>query len=232
MKKLFQEYKKFKALVFFGQIAVKRKIREILKRKTFYVIGDSHVQCFQHELFRIHHIGPSTAYKLGFEKSTTKGREKVIKILNKIYNSRVLNVIFVFGELDARIHINKAANEKKISLNKAIEDTINSYMKFLTFIKRKYPLIDIYVFNILPQGEEKNVYNFPYYASKKLRTIIAEKFNEKLKIKCKKNKLKFINIYDNLINNKKNRKKEYVYDEVHFNRKIIPFVINELRKFS
>jgi lysophospholipase L1-like esterase len=232
MKSFTTKYKKIKAFVFFGSIGIKRRIREVLGKQTFYVIGDSHVQCFQHEFFRIFHIGPSTAYKLGFKQSTTGGRQKVIKILNKIYKNKPLNVIFVFGELDVRIHINKAVKEKKISLNDAVKKTVNSYMNFLILIKKKYPYINIYVYNILPQGEEKNIYNFPYYAAKARRRIIAEKLNRELKEQSALNTFKFVYIYNNLIDENKNRKKEYIFDDVHFNRKTMPFVINAINRLT
>ena len=230
MKILLQKYKKIKAFVFFWQILLKAKFREIFKKDFFYVIGDSHVQCFQHEFFKYFHLGPSTAYKLGFKKSTTKGREKALNTIKKIYKNKRINIIFVFGELDTRIHINKAICEKKISLEKAIIKTVNSYMKFLRYVKNKFPLINMHIFNVLPQGEEKNIYNFPYYADRKKRTHIAERLNAELKKQCLENNFKFIYIYDNLIDKAKNRKKEYIYDEVHFNRKIVPFVIKEIKK--
>jgi len=232
MKSLTPKYKKIKGVVFFGSVGIKRRIREALGKQSFYVIGDSHTQCFQHELFRIFHIGPSTAYKLGFKQSTTKGRQKVIKILNKIYKNKPLNVIFVFGELDVRIHINKAVKEKKISLDKAVKETVNSYISFLILVKKKHPLLNIYVYNVLPQGEEKNVYDFPYYAAKAKRRIIAEKLNKELKEQSALNSFKFIYIYDNLIDENKNRKKEYIFDDVHFNRKIMPLVINAISRLT
>lgn len=232
MKKTMHLYKQFKGIVFFGLLDIKRKLRIITGKKLYYVIGDSHTLCFQHECFEIHHLGPATAYKLNFNKSTTRGREKVLKILRKIYKGKSINVVFVFGELDTRIHINKISNEKKLTVNKVIDETIKSYLSFLNFIKEKYPFIDIYVFNILPQGEEENIYNFPYYASREKRSMIAREMNKKLKKEVFKNKFKFIYIYDNLIHKNGERIRKFVFDDVHFNRKIMPFVLSSLNKIS
>lgn len=232
MNKMMHLYKQFKGVVFFGLLGIKRKLRIISGKKIYYVIGDSHTLCFQHEFFEIHHLGPATAYKLNFNKSTTRAREKMLKIIKKIYKGKSINIIFVFGELDTRIHINKISNEKKLTINKVIDETIKSYMIFLNFIKEKYPLIDIYVFNVLPQGEEENIYNFPYYASREKRSMIAKEMNKRLKKEASKNKFKFIYIYDNLINNKGERIRKFVFDDVHFNRKIMPFVVSALDKLS
>ncbi len=211
---------------------LKRIIKGINEDNLYYVIGDSHTLCFQHEVFKIFHIGPATAYKLNFENSTTKSREKVLTILNKIYKDQPINVIFIFGEIDTRIHINKISYEKNIKIDKVIENTVKAYMEFLNFIKKKYPLINIYVFNLLPQGEEDNIYNYPFYASREKRMKIAEKMNLVLRRYIKKNKFKFIYIYDYLIDKGGNRKKEYIYDLIHYNRRIIPLVLENLKKLS
>jgi hypothetical protein len=228
MNILLQKYKQIKGLLFFSYINVQRIFRILTNKPIFHVIGDSHTTSFLHPAFVIHHIGPSTAYKLNFQKSTTMGREKVIKILNKIYKKKKRNVIFVFGELDVRIHINKIVNQKDIPINNVIESTVKSYFNFLKHIKEEYPFIQIYVFNVLPQGEEQNIYNYPYYASRKKRSHIAQTVNNILKQYTKQEKYIFIDIYNCLINKKGQRIKDYVFDDVHFNRKMMKFVLAQL----
>ena len=95
---------------------------------------------------------------MNFDKSTTNSKQKVIGILNCIYKNKPINVIFVFGELDARIHIYKTFKEKKISVDFLIQKTVESYTNFISFVKREYPLINVYIFNVLPQGEQGNIY--------------------------------------------------------------------------
>jgi lysophospholipase L1-like esterase len=85
------------------------------------------------------------------------------------------------------------------------------------------------VFNILPQGEQGNIYNVPYYASRDKRTAIAAKMNKMLKFYSEKEKYKFIDINNKLIDSTGRRKKEYIFDDVHFNRKIMKFVSEELK---
>ena len=232
MNKLKYVYKWIKGVIFFNYIKVRARLRVFLGGKVYYVIGDSHTLCFQHEYFKINHIGPATAYKLGFKKSTTGSRGKVIKILNKLYKEKPINVIFVFGELDVRIHINKASNEKKLGVSEVIDETVSSYISFLEFVKNKYPLINIYVFNVLPQGEEENIYNYPFYASREKRKKIASEMNEKLKKIVKIKRFNFINVYDQLVDSKGRRIKKFVFDDVHFNRKIMPFVVKVLKNLE
>src|ERR1035437_3675552 len=98
MNILLRKYKHIKGLVFFTYLKIAHKIRILTKRSVYHVIGDSHTTCFLNPNFVIHHIGPATAYKLNFDKSSTRGREKVLKILKKIYKQKSMNVIFIFGE--------------------------------------------------------------------------------------------------------------------------------------
>lgn len=226
MKNLHSHYKKFKGIIFFSFLGLKQSLRKILHRNIYHVIGDSHSLNFIHDQFIIHHVGPATAYKLNFEESTTNSKKKVINILNKIYKKKPINVIFVFGELDARIHIYKISKEKNINIKTLIKKTIVSYMDFLNLIKKRFPLVNIYIFNVLPQGEERNVYKFSYYATFGKRKEIAENMNELLAKYAKLNNVKFIDIYSKLIDINGNRKKEYIFDDVHFNRKIIPYITN------
>jgi len=232
MNVLFKKYKEFKATVFFYQLNLKKIFRRINNQSFYHVIGDSHVLSFLHEAFTIHHIGSATAYKLSSEKSTTNSRKKIINLLNKIYKEKPFNLIFVFGEIDARIHINKTSKNRKTSISKVAEQTISSYMNFLKLIKEKYPLITIYIFNVLPQGEQENIYNVPFYASRKERSKIVETMNRMLKEYSKKNDFKFIYIYDKLIDKNGKRQMKYIFDDVHFNRKIIPYVLDSINKIN
>lgn len=228
MVKILQNYKKYKGQIFFKILSFKRVLRSFLGKKIFYVIGDSHTLNFLHEAFIIYHIGPATAYKLNFANSTTRSREKVIKILDKIYKNKHINVIFVFGEIDVRIHINKIVHQRNKTLESVVIETVKSYMQFLNYIKEKYPKINIYVFNVLPQGEEENIYKYPFYASLKKRSVIAININKYLKDYSDKNKFKFVSVYDLLIDKYGKRKKEFIFDKVHYNKKIIPYIINQL----
>jgi hypothetical protein len=229
MNILLQRYKQAKRLLFFSYLNAVRAFRVLINKPVYHVIGDSHTTNFLHPAFIIHHVGPATAYKLNFKTSTTKGREKVLKILNGIYQQKPLNVIFVFGELDVRLQINKVSKEKKISIDKAVKATVDSYFNFLKYIKEQFPLVNIYVFNVLPQGEEENIYGSTHYATRDKRSSIAALTNSAYRENSEIAGFKFIEIYNKLIDAKGQRKREYVFDDVHYNRKIMKFVIKELK---
>jgi hypothetical protein len=53
--------------------------------------------------------------------------------------------------------------------------------------------------------------------------------NSKYKEYSKSESFKFIDICNKLIDAKGQRKREYVFDDVHYNRKVIKFVMEELK---
>jgi hypothetical protein len=227
--KIIKQFKHFKNLLFTFFLTSVFRLRILLGLPVYYVIGDSHAGSFLNPVFKIYQVGPATAYRLDYENSTTKGREKVLKILNSIYKSKHLNVIFVFGEIDIRGHINKTAIKNKLPVNKVINSTVDSYFNFLQFVKSKYPLINIYVFNVLPQGEEENIYGFQFFATRDKRSAISVAMNKRLKMYANKFNYTFIDIYNYLIDGKGERIKEYVFDKVHYNKKIVKFILKTLK---
>lgn len=117
------------------------RLFRILKQKPIYnVIGDSHSLTFSNTAFIVHHIGPATAYKLNFQNSTTQSRRKVFSLLKKIYKGKRLNVMFVFGEMDARIHINKISKEKKYTVKHSNKEYRQFIYIFLKICKRKFSI--------------------------------------------------------------------------------------------
>lgn len=220
--------KKIKHIGFNSYIKVKRIIRNVKKQPTIHVIGDSHSLAFQHESFIIHHIGPATSYKLNSSTSTTKSKEKIYKIIQEISRDKNATILFIFGEIDCRIHINKASKKFGISLEKSIENTVKEYEKFLQQMKKDFPKNTILVLNVLPAGEEKNIYKVKYYPSRKLHMQIVRKFNNSLDKFCKKEKIFFINVFDQLLDENDKRVKAYTFDAIHYNKKILPFIVNEI----
>lgn len=207
--------------------------RQIYRRKTdkpiIHVIGDSHALLFQNELFIIHHIGPATAYNLRSHNSSTRSREKINTLLLKLPQNKYNTVLFVFGDIDCRNHIYNISKKNNITLSLAIKNTINSYECFLKKVSDGYPHNRIILLNVLPPGEEKNIYNIQYYASRELQLKIIKEFNKQLRELCLKNNYIFLSVFNELLDNSNKRLKKYIFDSVHYNKKIVPFIIKELQ---
>lgn len=222
--------KSVKHQLFLLRIILKRKHRKVVNKPIIYVFGDSHTMNFQHALFLTTHVGPATAYNLSSSKSTTQAGVKIDNVLDKLSSSSSHYFLFVFGEIDCRIHINKVSKTLHKSLDKVVGDTVDAYVSYLQSIQLKFPQSRIMVLNVLPSGEEKNIYNTKFYPSRALHLKIVLLFNEELSKKCKENKFIFISVFNQLVDASHKRIRRYVYDDIHFNRKIIPFITTEIFK--
>jgi hypothetical protein len=210
------------------KIQIKQKIRILQNQEIIHVFGDSHSLLFQHELFKIHYIGPATAYNLGSEKSSNNSWEKMCNELKTIPNHKSQRIVLVFGEIDARIHIYKIHKEKNIEIDSVIENTVEQYIECINKLRSMFPEFIFIVFNILPPGEQGNYYNYRFYADRDTRLKITRKLNEKLHEIAKKNNIQFVTLFDSLIDIHGNRIKELIFDDIHYSNKIVKYVIKEL----
>lgn len=209
------------------KIKTHQKLRQFLGQKVVYVIGDSHTLSFQSERLIVSYIGAVTAFNLVKENSTSKGREKLFAVVNKLKKGD--KVLLVFGEIDARMHVfnQHMKSKKKDSMEKIMEKVVKNYEKVINEIMGRG--IEVMVYNIVPPGNQGNIYNYPFYADWKTRLWITSVMNDMLKDMCKRNGLKFIDIYRETINSnnlteEKYRLKEFIFDEVHLNDKITNLV--------
>ncbi len=210
-------------------LLIRKKIRRLQSKPVIYCIGDSHSLLFQHPLFDIKYIGPATAYRLGALSSSNSSSKKVEEILKNLPPRKQNIILLVFGEIDARIHIYKATKEKGITLNEAILETVSSYINYVHRLQVKYPETIFMILNVLPQGEQGNFYGYKYYADRDTRVAITKDLNTTLKSISQKNGIDFIEAYDELIDVNSQRKKEFIFDEIHFSNKIVPYVIHPIK---
>jgi hypothetical protein len=222
--------RKIKHIIVFSILSLKRSYRKLTNKPLIYVFGDSHsLNLKHHDLFYVTHVGPATAYKLQDAYSTTQAKKKIYQVLNKLSSDRHYFFLFIFGEIDCRIHINKISNLTNKPLNRVIDNTIKRYGNFLKSIQSSFPKSTIIVMNVLPPGEEKNIYNTPFYPSRELHMRIVQIFNSKLKKFCLENNFLFLSVFEKIITKSKSRKRKYVFDAVHYNTNIIKLVLTELK---
>ncbi len=228
--KILNLLRKIKHAIVFSILFLKRCYRKWMNKPIIYVFGDSHSLTFKHyDLFHVTHVGPATAYKLQDENSTTQARKKIYHVLNQLSADKHYLFLFIFGEIDCRIHINKVSNLTNTSLDTVIANTVERYGDFLKNIQSSFPKSTIMVLNVFPPGEEKNIYNTPYYPSRKLHLKIVRMFNSKLKKFCLENNFIFLSVFEELITESSKRIREYIFDAVHYNKNIVQLVINKLK---
>lgn len=111
-----------------------RLILSRLGKKKIIVFGDSHSAVFSNiENMDVVHVGPATAHNLSRANSTTQAREKILAKLETCPSEETA-VLLVFGEIDCRMHILKAASSPDVTVRQAVEATVERYCGFLKSI--------------------------------------------------------------------------------------------------
>lgn len=212
--------------------------------KTIHCIGDSHCCFFYGQdkvikiegkidslipFFKVYYIGPSLAYNLCTLGTTTRGREIIFELLeNKIpQGSRIL---LCFGEIDCRLHILKQAKIQNKDVNTTVEDCVKRYFSFIKEIKAKG--YEVLVWNVVATAVDsvQNGEGYPKQGTCEERNSLTKHFNEELKKLLVDESIKFISIFDKLVDGKNLTKEEFYMDPTHLSQKIMPDVIEELRK--
>ncbi len=194
----------------------------------FHVICDSHGYVFAGEkFFIVHPIGPATAYKLRYRGGTLRAKEKLFGLVSRL-NKRSI-IITTYGDLDCRIHIHKQfkLNDEKIPIRELIRRTVVNYCIALRQLKKLNK--KVIALSIPPASYQKNIYNAEFYAPQKLRAQMYREYNDLLAEECKRTGIKFVNTYKYLADERGFTRKEYLRDEIHLNKKYIPFFIQELK---
>lgn len=219
--------------------AVLRAKSSISNTCIIHVIGDSHVKPFIYQWpFHVHHISQATAYNLGKEGSFTKSTMFLKLFLSKI-NPKKDVVFLVFGEIDARVHIylQYGKSGKTVSVDSLIDNTVERYGQVMKQLQNEGFTLCIH--GIPPAASKEFITALPFSGKPRERSEISRKFNEKLREHCKSIGVTYIDIQSIASDESGFIKKYYLADEVHCNRRIVPFarktIINAVKhkkKFS
>ncbi len=199
--------------------------------RQIFSLGDSHsLRCFEQHpriadsttLFGYNKLDGKTAFNL------TRHEKQVRKIRRSL---RDKHIIFVFGEVDVRIHIKYKATQTNIPPETLIQNTADRYTDYVRGVRdRGY---NIHVFNVVPTGNfslpeaaswRKNL-AYPFLASRQERTRYTEEMNSRLAAHCAAKNIPFIDIYSHLIDASGQRRKELIYDFSHLNNKTADLVM-------
>lgn len=172
-----------------------------------YVVGDSHawIPFIKSNYFEKLSVGPRTAHKLD-------SRER--EIVNKINYMIDSKIIFVFGEIDCRVHLFKEHHKQQRPIEHLILDTAERYVMLVKRLRRRG--YDIAILNVVPTGDAGNA-GYKFYGSPAQRRDITTRFNAAVKELCIEHRIPFIDIYSELVDHKGWRKKHLIKDDVHLN---------------
>ncbi|MBE6444393.1 MAG: hypothetical protein E7020_07010 [Alphaproteobacteria bacterium] len=224
-------------------------------KNTFFVIGDSHTDIFSSNQFEkkillgfkelksnlwgsvysapefvTYHLDACLAYNINKTNTTMKGHEKVDYLIKNKYLPKGCKVITSFGEIDCRVHIKKQAEKQNKTIDDVIDDVIEQYGNFLISLQNKGYNVIAYA-PIASQKENIDIDPmFPRYGNEIERNKISLRFGNKLQMFCNKNKIKFISLLNDLVNNDLTTKSEFYRDGVHLNMDARPIIIEKVKR--
>ncbi|MBN1376134.1 MAG: SGNH/GDSL hydrolase family protein [Dehalococcoidia bacterium] len=196
---------------------------DITNSCIIHTIGDSHVMPFIFQWpFHVHHISQATAYNLVKDGSFTRSKEYLNLFLSKIDRKRDI-VFLVFGEIDARVHIylQYGKSGKTIPFERLIDATVDRYGQTISRIKDEG--FAVCVHGIPPAASKEFITALPFSGKPRERSEISRQFNIKLRDFCQWIEVPYVDIQSIASDEKGFIKKCYLADEVHCNRRIVPF---------
>ena len=170
---------------------------------------------------RTHRLGPVLCYSFG--------RDVFSKCDISLKKYKVLDgdiVVFAFGEIDCRCHINKYDSNSYVSL---IDQIVKNY---IIAIKRNVQkcnakLHAVCIFNIPPPASRDKTNenpNYPFLGDDETRKSYHLYFNTKLLEEAKNNGYKFIDVYEQYSDNNGYLSEKYSDGKVHIKN---PYYIKE-----
>ena len=176
------------------------------------------------------HLGPALAYNLNKNNTTTKAREKIEYLIRKKYLPPQSTILCCFGEIDLRVHILKLAETRNQSQRELIDNTLNNYIDFLLFLSRNEYQVYCWGAIATQTNDAPDNLEFPKYGDEINRNKATKYFNDKLGIMCKKNRIGFISIFDELVDKNYSTKKEfYSSDNCHLGQKAMELATPKLK---
>ena len=204
-------------------------------------IGDSHSSVFSEEekivgvwpkkeykvlsRFKPIRIGPSTAYNL-FKKVNL-----LDDVLNKTLYFSKDYALFCFGEVDIRAHLIKQSKLQNKDVGLLTKECVVRYVEAIKLVKPKRK-IQKAIFGPIASWSLDKPYDGPSYGTNLERNFVTKVFNQELEILCEENDIKFISIFESLLNKDGTTNSIYLDDMgagIHLSQKAMPLIIKEMK---
>lgn len=201
-----------------------------------YVIGNSHADMFYNDNRFIVVTGNInaglTAHNLNKKNSTSNSYRILMELANRIDKKNDIIILAGYGEVDCRIHIyyQYKKNNEKITVTQLIDNTVHNFCSVMQELKDMG--IRFYIIGIPPAGHEKNLYNYPWYATPEIHCNIYREFNQRLRDFCNKKGYRYLDIYARTVDDNGFIKQEFALDDVHLNDNAKLIIMEILKEFK
>ena len=195
--------------------------------KSLVCIGDSHASFFsgedkvqpQYPEPSQNHIpylagirlGAVLAYSLHREHTQNQGREKLFEILSRT-DPAATDIILCFGEIDCRFHLLRQA-ESRPPLEAVVADCADKYFQVIMEVRRLG--FQVMVWNATPTSYTETNPEYPNHGTHLQRNNCTRLFNRLVAERCEREQIRFIDIFDHLVDKRNYTKEYYLFDGVH-----------------
>ncbi|MCH9616907.1 MAG: hypothetical protein SP4CHLAM5_03830 [Chlamydiia bacterium] len=100
-------------------------------------------------------------------------------------------LVFCFGEIDVRCHIDKQVTKEKRELDEVLSKLVEGYLLQIKKIAKKYKVIPV-IFGVTPPVRELTVDGYPSVGPAEARV----KYTKRLNAKLKKSKILYFDVFD------------------------------------
>ena len=164
--------------------------------------------------------GPNTAYNM-ITKTTLV--DEIIKEYN--VSKEKDYILFVYGEIDTRMHVGKQQELGKDPVT-IVKEISNRYFNFIE--KYKNEGYEVLVWCVPPSGISDNKAH-PLYNSPAKRNVISKLMNEEFGDRCKTLNIPFVNIWNEITS--EGNYFHYFQDAIHLSYLACKDLINQKLKF-
>jgi hypothetical protein len=157
---------------------------------TVHVFGDSHSQEFKLVPgCKINWLGAITMHRVGRDG---------LNFIN-IRNFGVQEgdtVVYVFGEIDARVWIGKQRDEQFRNVYEVINTLATNYIRTILDNQKLYLHLKSVVYSVTPPSNLGFNPDYPFYGTLQDRVFITKVLNGRLKELCFQSNIYFLDVYD------------------------------------
>lgn len=210
--------------------------------RTIHCIGDSHSAVFSGEeamqpcwpepaankipYFKSYRIGPATAYQLHNKQPLIE------EVINSIDLGPKDALMFCFGEVDIRAHLLKQVEIQDRDIQELTLECAQRYIDALKYYK-KYDRRIIVWGPIASWCDSKPYTGGPSFGTNVARNLATHFFNRDLIELCAKERMRFISIFDDMINEDFTTKPEFLDDwegsHMHLSQRSMPTILKRFK---
>jgi hypothetical protein len=160
-----------------------------------------------------------------------KNLEEIKTFLSQLeINKQEDYISLLFGEVDCRWHIPHISSTKNIFIEDCVINCIEEYFKCIDSLKSngyKLLIIGTHPSTIEDHDSDKDR---PIFRGCLYRNYISKEFNNKLKLKCIQNDIKYIEVFNELLLKDGTTDMSYFKDYCHLNDKALQIYLDKFKQ--